>query len=61
MSKNQVPRSKNVTCSAVTDRQTDTQTEVLTTENPIRASAIQASACDLHERSKNRAEYHSTR
>ena len=27
--------------------QTDTQTEVLKTENPIRASAFQASACDL--------------
>ena len=26
---------------------TDTQTQVLTTENPIRASAFQASACDL--------------
>ena len=30
-----------------TDRQTDRQTEVLKTENPIRASAFQASACDL--------------
>ena len=27
--------------------QTDTQTEVLKTENPIRASAFQASACDM--------------
>ena len=30
-----------------THRQTHTHTEVLTTENPIRASAFQASACDL--------------
>ena len=30
-----------------TDRHTDTQTEVLKNRDPIRASAFQASACDL--------------
>ena len=49
--KNYVPRSKTVTCSLRTHKHTNTQThrhtEVLTTENHIRASAFQASACDL--------------
>ena len=44
--KNYVPRSKTVTCSTL-ETQTDRQTQVLKTENPIRASAFQASACHL--------------
>ena len=43
MPKKQVRSSKTVTCGLRTDR----QTQVLTTEYPIRASAFQASACDL--------------
>ena len=44
MPKNVVPMSKTVTCSPRTDRQTDTKA---ITEYPIRASAFQASACDM--------------
>ena len=47
MPKNQVPRSKTLTSRGRTDTHTDTHTEVLITEYPIKASAFQASACDM--------------
>ena len=47
MPKNQVPRSKTLTSRGRTDTHTHRHTEVSITEYPIKASAFQASACDM--------------